>query len=114
MQACVFFRERRTEREGDNFLSVSANAPPPFSSCCHGNSHQIRTSAIAFISHCPLAAYGLSVYMKSVMFPSQSPAVACFLISGHIPHNSAITYTAEEVRGELIFFFFNEQSNKRA
>lgn len=79
----VCVRERKSERERQReilfclSLSVNAYTPPPLSSRCHGNSHQIRTSAIAFISCCPLAAYRLSVYINSVMETSQSPAAAC-------------------------------------
>lgn len=79
-------------------LSLHAHAPPQSSSCCHGNSHQIRTSAAAFISGCPQSAQRPSVYINCVMEHHRIQPLPAILIHSHIQQGPATTSAAEGMR----------------
>lgn len=117
---CVYVKDRVGEREMQwrvreiIFCSVSlCGCLCPSSFCCHGNSHQIRTSAVAFISRCPRAAHRLSVYINCVMKHHRVQPLLAILISGHIQQDSMITYTAERVWEASWFEKQQQQQQKK-
>lgn len=89
------------------YLPVNAFSTSPFSSRYHSNSHQIRTSAIAFISRRPLAAYRLCVYINGAIETSHALATTCHFNKQPHPaqsHNHLHCKTGE--RSAAFFPFF--------